>query len=53
MYTRVKSREYQAIETNMADSNGALYNGIWDLVWSLAKEVSEQEVNEYKHLFLG
>jgi hypothetical protein len=53
MYTRVRSGVYQAIETDMANSNGALYNSIWELVWSLAKEPSQQEMTEYKLLFLG
>jgi hypothetical protein len=51
MYSKVKSQVYQAIQTDVGDSSGALYNGIWELVWSLARPASKEEVNEYINLF--
>jgi hypothetical protein len=51
MYSKVKSQVYQAIQTDVGDSSGALYNGIWELVWSLARPASKDEVDEYIKLF--
>ncbi len=51
IYKKIKSKTYQAIETDTADSDGALYNNIWDLVWSLATIPSPNEEQEYKSLF--
>jgi hypothetical protein len=44
---------YQAIETDMANSNGALYSSIWDLVWHLASIPSNEQVQNFKQLYHG
>ncbi|TAH42331.1 MAG: hypothetical protein EYC69_06075 [Bacteroidetes bacterium] len=53
MYTKIQSKIYQAIETDTANSNGALYNNIWELVWSLALVPDAKEMQSYKDLFLN
>lgn len=51
MYTRVKSKHYQALETDTGNSGGALYNNIWNLVWSLAVKPTPPQLQDYKNLF--
>jgi hypothetical protein len=53
MYTKIESKVYQAISTDTANSNGALYNNIWELVWSLAFVPDIKEIQSYKDLFLN
>lgn len=50
MYTKVKSRVYRALETDIANSNGVLYNNIWNLVWELAHKPDQSELDSYKLL---
>ncbi len=51
IYNKMKSATYQTIETDTANSNGALYNNIWKLVWSLATKLSQSQKDEYIKLF--
>lgn len=51
IYTKLESGKYQAIETDTANSNGALYNNIWKLVWSLAIVLSPQQQHDYEELY--
>ena len=51
VYNKIKSGKYQAIENDTSNSNGALYNGIWELVWSLAKQPTPEQIGMYKGLF--
>ena len=51
MYTKVRSGEYQALETNMANTDGALYTNIWKLAWSLAYKPTAEQINNFKELF--
>lgn len=53
MYTKIKDGLYQSIETDTANSSGALYNNIWELTWSLAAKPNAAEIEMYKHLFKG
>jgi len=53
IYSKIESGKYQTIETDTANSNGALYNNIWKLVWSLANKISDQQKQEYTKLFSG
>jgi hypothetical protein len=53
IYNKVSSGVYEAIETNMSNSDGTLYNHIWDLIWNLAQDPSGDQINEYKQLFRG
>lgn len=50
MYTKVQSRLYRALETDIANSNGFLYNNIWNLVWELALKPEQSELDMYKGL---
>lgn len=47
MYFRISPKTYQAIETDTANSHGALYKNIWDLIWDLAELPSEDELNGF------
>ena len=51
MYNKIQSGIYEAVATDTANHSGALYNHIWNLIWDLAIEPTEQEINEYKLLF--
>lgn len=51
IYNKVSSGIYEAIETNMGNSDGALYNYIWDLIWEMAQKISPEEIMEYQKLF--
>ncbi len=53
MYTKIKDGLYQSIETDTANSSGALYNNIWELAWSLAAKPAAAEIETYKQLFRG
>jgi len=50
MYNKIQSRVYRALETDTANSNGALYNNIWNLVWDLAIQPKQSELDSYKEL---
>lgn len=52
IYSKIESGKYHAIETDTANSNGALYNNIWKLIWSLATRLSSQQKTEYKDLYM-
>ncbi len=43
IYSKIESNKYLTIETDTANSNGALYNNIWKLVWSLANKLKPKE----------
>jgi len=47
IYRKVGNKSYQMIETDTANSNGALYGNIWDLIWSLAVELTNAQKQEY------
>ncbi|MDX2046614.1 MAG: hypothetical protein SFU87_07490 [Chitinophagaceae bacterium] len=53
IYNKVSSGIYEAIETNMGNSDGALYNHIWELIWNMAQDPSNDQINHYKQLFRG
>ncbi len=53
IYNKVSSGIYEAIETNMGNSDGALYDHIWNLIWNLAEGPSDDQIKEYKQLFRG
>jgi hypothetical protein len=53
IYTKIKAGVYQAIESDTANSNGALYQNLWKLIWAMARIPSEDEVALYKKCFLG
>lgn len=53
MFNKLESKKYKTIETDTANSNGALYNNIWNLIWSLANRPEVSEMETYKILFNG
>lgn len=53
MYTKIKDGLYQSIETDTANSSGALYNNIWELAWALASTPTPSEIQNYISLFNG
>ncbi len=53
IYNKVQSGIYEALETDTANSNGAMYNHLWDLIWESAEEATQDELNEYSNLFRG
>ncbi len=53
MYTKDKPGYYKAIETDTGNSNGALYNNIWELVWSLSYKPTAEENDSMIKMFSG
>lgn len=51
IYAKIESGKYQTIETDTANSNGALYNNIWKLIWSQATPLDNKQKEEYVHVF--
>lgn len=51
IYNKIKSGVYEALESDTANKSGVMYNYIWDLIWSLAKSPSSEELNEYVNLY--
>jgi|WetSurMetagenome_2_1015567.scaffolds.fasta_scaffold105794_2 hypothetical protein len=51
IYSKIKSGIYETIETDTANSNGALYNNIWKLIWSLANGVDAEMKADYIKLY--
>jgi hypothetical protein len=51
IYRKVASRVYQAVELDTADSDGAHYSLLWNLIWEIAEELTPAEENEYKQLY--
>jgi hypothetical protein len=53
IFFKIGSCKYQVIETDTANSNGALYNNIWSLIWSLAKKLETTQKTEYLRILKG
>lgn len=53
MYTKIKSGIYQSLETDTANSNGALYNNIWELAWALAQRPAKADLDSYIAIYTG
>lgn len=53
MFSKIESKKYKALQTDTANAHGALYNNIWDLIWSMATRPSAQDVIQFKELFSG
>ena len=50
MYRKIKPKTYEAIERNSGESDGVLYTNIWNLIWSLANQPSNEDINDFKSL---
>ncbi|MBP8192046.1 MAG: hypothetical protein KAX69_00475 [Chitinophagales bacterium] len=53
MYTKNKPGSYETLETDTANSSGALYDNIWALIWSMAKKPSPEQLEQYINTFKG
>ena len=53
IYQKIASGRYKAIETDTANSHGALFNNLWQLLWTIARQPTDLEINEYKNFFIG
>lgn len=53
IYRKVCSGSYELIESDMADPKGVLYGDIWNLVWSLARTLGNEQREEYINLSRG
>lgn len=51
IYSKVSQGKYQALEHNTAESEGALYSHLWNLIWELAEAPSAEQVTEYRRLY--
>ncbi len=51
IYRKLADRLYEALELDTADSDGAHYTLLWNLVWEIADAPTENEMNEYKQLY--
>lgn len=51
IYNKVQPGVYEALETDTANSSGAMYNHLWDLIWESAELPTEDQLKEYKELF--
>jgi hypothetical protein len=47
IYSKVKPQKYKALATDTANENGALYNNIWRLIWSLSIRPSQTDIDGY------
>ena len=50
MYNKIRSGLYEAILSDLANSSGAMYNHLWNLIWEMAETPSLDEINAYKLL---
>lgn len=53
MYTKYSQGRYQALQTDTANSNGALYRNIWQLTWSMAVAPTQPQIQDYIKIFNG
>lgn len=53
MYTKYLPGKYQALETDTANSGGALYDNIWELGWSMAVQPNKHQIEEYVNKYKG
>jgi len=51
IYNKIQSGIYEALETDTANANGAMYNHLWDLIWESAEDATQEELQEYGKLF--
>ncbi|WP_416865115.1 MAG: hypothetical protein ACMVP2_21915 [Imperialibacter sp.] len=53
IFDKIESKLYKVIQTDTANSNGVLYNSIWNLIWELAIRPTPAELDEYRKLYQG
>lgn len=47
----MKQGVYEALELNTAETTGALYSHLWNLVWELADIPTLEQLNEYRNIY--
>ena len=51
IYNKVISERYEALELDTAETEGARYSHLWDLIWQLAEVPTSGILDEYKNLY--
>lgn len=51
IYSKIVPGRYEALELDTADSSGALYRNLWELIWKTADAPSQETIDEYKTIF--
>jgi hypothetical protein len=51
IYNKIQSGIYEALEIDTANSSGAMYNHLWELIWESAEVPSNEELQEYNNLY--
>ncbi len=51
IYNKIQSGIYEALEIDTANSSGAMYNHLWELIWESAEEPSHADLQEYNNLY--
>ncbi|MCC6463046.1 MAG: hypothetical protein IT260_21430 [Saprospiraceae bacterium] len=51
IYSKVSKGVYEALELNTADTTGAHYSHLWNLIWELAEIPSPEELDTYKRSY--
>jgi hypothetical protein len=51
IYSKIVPGKYEALELDTANSNGALYSHLWELIWGTADTPTEAQLNEYKIVY--
>jgi|GEM_PF-1251842 len=51
IYSKVSPGRYEALGLNTAETDGALYTHLWNLIWELAESPSNEQLEEYKRFY--
>ncbi|MCB0518180.1 MAG: hypothetical protein H6577_06410 [Lewinellaceae bacterium] len=51
IYNKILPGQYQAIELNTAETEGAHYSGLWNLIWELADTPTQEQLSEYREIY--
>lgn len=51
IYKKVKSGIYEAIPLDTAETEGAHYNHLWNLIWELAYVPTQEQLDEYRNIY--
>ena len=51
IYSKVTPGHYEALELNTAETDGALYSHLWNLIWDLADVPTPEQLADYRHLY--
>jgi hypothetical protein len=51
IYSKVDGHRYEALELDTADTSGALYSHLWNLIWEMAEAPTTAQLNEYRNFY--